>query len=126
MPMRACVCTACLVSVAGGVGCPGDPRAGGETRGPALMVEPRAGCAAAWASPFRAACETSAHKSFGDSCLLGRAGGCPGWACGLCLPFLSWYLSLPSRLYLLTHSLKKNTPKTIIQKNLEINTGDML
>ena len=88
MPMRACVCTACLVSVAGGVGCPGDPRAGGETRGPALMVEPRAGCAAAWASPFRAACETSAHKSFGDSCLLGRAGGCPGWACGLCLPCL--------------------------------------
>ena len=88
MPMRACVCTACLVSVAGGVGCPGDPRAGGETRGPALMVEPRAGCAATWASPFRAACETSAHKSFGDSCLLGRAGGCPGWACGLCLPCL--------------------------------------
>lgn len=61
-PARVCMCTACLVSMAGGVGPPGDPGAGGETRGSAPMLEPRAGCPAGWAgwaSPFRAACETS-------------------------------------------------------------------
>ena len=67
------MCTACQESMAGGVGRPGDPGAGGETRGSAPMVEPGAGCAAGWASPFRAARETSPHKLFGGSCLLGES-----------------------------------------------------